>query len=199
MDNQNIAFCFKGQRNYVHGTDIYNRLYETVLKDQIQSDASFDLSFHGVATTNLKCLETPPEDENLLKFACKYFDQTGERKILYGVENNEAINCRYEYPEENICSLSTINTELQKISLAQDSSFSFIENCVALNKFLLETLFPDVNGKWYFTRLQLKKFQINTIYPLEIRFQSNFNFKLLKSEIYVEDESVGFIYFSLVS
>jgi len=67
-----------------------------------------------------------------------------------------------------------------------------------LNKYLLENLFPDVEGKLYFTRFQLNKIPETQIYPLRLQLKSNFNFKLIKTEIFIGEESIGFIYFSLV-
>lgn len=190
-----LEFCFKGSRTYVHGTDIYNVLIEKL--DGKISQGMFDLSFHGVAQENLTLQsEKPHEDE--IKFACKYITAEGTKKTLYGKEDGREVKCRYEYPEENICHLSRLNLSNNEVNLMEATSFSFIENTVALNKYLLENLFPDVLGKWYFTRLQLKKIFIDAEYPLKLVLKANFNFKLTKSEIFIKDTSVGFVYFSLV-
>jgi hypothetical protein len=47
---------------------------------------------------------------------------------------------------ENICNVSELNLANKEVVLNTNSSFSFSENAVALNKYLLENLFPDVNG-----------------------------------------------------
>jgi len=196
MKQYSLEFCFKGSRQYVHGTDIYNKLIAT-LKDEM-SNEKVDLSFHGVAKTNLNLNIQKPADEKLLKFVFKFMNKEGNREVLYAVENSETIECRYEYPEEDICQLSNVDIENQKISLDQDSSYTFVENAVALNKYLLENLFPDVEGKWYFTRFQLATIPNEAIYPLRLELRANFNFKLTKTEIFIDQQSVGFIYFSLV-
>jgi len=197
MKKHNLEFCFKGNRTYVHGTDIYNNIFEHLknIEDEI---STIDLSFHGIAKKNIEISEERPKDENLLKFAYKYNDMQNNRVVLYGIENDHAVECRYEYPEEDICNLSDLNLENQEVTLKKDSSFSFIENTVAINKYLLEKLFPEVEGKWYFTRLQIKKIPYDKIYPLKLVLKANFNFKLTKTEILIDDESIGFIYFSLV-
>ena len=197
MDTEkNIEFSFKGNRKYIHGTDIFNKVIH-LLKDHFVKN-KFDLSFHGIANKNIKVIQNKPSDDALIKFVCKYTTKTNERKILYGIENAEEIKDQYEYPEENISKLAKINLERKMIRLESNSSFSFIENAVALNKYLLENLFPNINGKWYFTRLQLNELSSNNDYPLEITLKANFNFKLTKSEIFIGDQSIGFIYFSLV-
>lgn len=195
MEKYDLEFCFKGSRTYIHGTDIFNKVIE-LLKNEIKNE-KIDLSFHGVAKTNMDLVDEKPCDEELLKFAFKYMDKEENRKILYGIENKIIVECRYEYPEEDICEVATLDLENQKITLEKNTSYSFVENTVAVNKYLLENLFPDVNGKWYFTRFQLNKIPEN-IYPLRLELRANFNFKLTKTEISINDESIGFIYFSLV-
>ncbi len=191
-----LEFCFKGNRTYVHGTDIYNKIVEILNNDM--KDTKIDLSFHGVAKKNILLSNKKPENENLIKFVCKYTGENNERKILYGMERNHNITCQYTYPEEEICQLSDLDLENKEINLNTDTSYSFIENSVALNKYLLENLFPDVNGKWYFTRLQLLDVTTKKTYPLKLVLKANFNFKLTKTEIFISDKSMGYIYFSLV-
>lgn len=188
-------FCFKGSRTYVHGTDIFNKIIET-MKDNIKNE-KIDLSFHSIVKTNIDLIIEKPNNENLIKFAFKYTDKDNNRQILYGIENNLDVECRYEYLEEDICKLSVLDLKNKSVTLDKDSSYSFVENTVAINKYLLENLFPDVNGKWYFTRFQLNEIPDN-IYPLRLELKANFNFKLTKTEIFIKDKSFGFIFFSLV-
>jgi len=197
MQKDSLEFCFKGSRTYIHGTDIYNKILD-FLKDIEIEQTKFDLSFHGIAKTNMEISQNKPEDETLLKFAFKYLDKDNKKNVLYGIENNIPVSCRYEYPEEDICNLSELNLDNKEITLTQNSSFTFVENTVAINKYLLENLFPDIEGKWYFTRFQIKKVPSPHNYPLKLVLKANFNFKLTKTEIYIDDESIGFIYFSLL-
>ena len=195
MEQYNLEFCFKGNRNYVHGTDIYQKVFD-LLSHEIEE--KFDLSFHGIATKNMKLSHQVPTDESLIKFVCKHIDKSKNKVVLYGIEIDSKIECRYNYLEEDICALSQVNISKQELILTKDSSYSFIENSVALNKYLLEKLFPDANGKWYFTRLQLEQLPKKISYPLKLNLKANFNFKLTKTEIFIENQSIGFIYFSLV-
>lgn len=194
-----MDFCFKGSRTYVHGTDIYNQLV-AYLQDKNETILSLDLSFHGIAKNNLILSNKKPDDETSLKFAFKYMDINNKKQILYGSKSNKTIDCRYEYNEDMICKVSMLDIKKQTVELNEDTGYSFIENIVALNKYLLENLFPDVQGKWYFTRLQLKENmnEYNTISSTRLIFKSNFNFKLIKTEIFVNNKTLGFIYFSLV-
>lgn len=196
MLKKSLRFCFKGNRKYIHGTDIYNKLLELLEEYNIKKE-KFDISFHGIAKNNINLSNKYPMDEDKLKFACKYLDSDGIKQTLYGIENFETVDCRYEYPEEKICKLTELDTKKEEVCLKKDTTFSFVENVVATNKHLLENIFPEVNGKWYFTRLQLKEIP-ETIYPLKLVLKANFNFKLTKTEITIGNKVVGNIYFSLV-
>ncbi|MBL4711036.1 MAG: hypothetical protein JKX75_00790 [Gammaproteobacteria bacterium] len=199
MNNDyNLEFCFKGKRNYVHGTDIYNKVIKNLDKNQIIY-SNIDFSFHGVSQENLRISKIKPLDEKNLKFVYKYKNKNNQQEVFYATQDNSSIDCRYEYDEESISTLSQMDIEKQEINLSVPTSYTFIENVVANNKFLLEQLFPQADGKWYFTRLQLhEKIDENNIYPLRLLFKNNFNFKLTKTEISLNDKLVGFIYFSLV-
>ena len=190
----NLEFCFKGNRSYIHGTDIFSKLVEQV------GDRSFniDLVLHGITTNNMSFTDEKPKQKKEIKVILNY--QYNEEKIkLFGTETDAKVNCRYAYNEEAIVKNSIVNIAEKNILLKMPANFSFIEHIVAMNKALLENLYTDLEGKWYFTRLQLKKnIPIHQIQSLELSFKSNFNFKLTKTAILVNREEIGFIYFSLV-
>lgn len=191
-----FEFCYKGERGYVHGTDIYNQLMLFLTDSKIEC-SSADLSFHGVTKNNLTFVldELPPEKD--AKFIFKYTDQSGQKKSIFGLENDHPVKCRYPYNENEIYEKALIDISAQRLVIEEDTSYSFIENIVALNKFLLEQLFPNVIGKWYFTRIQLKEIPQKK-FPVTLVFKSHFNFKLTKTEIMVDSKVIGYIYFSLV-
>ncbi len=188
-----LDFCFKGSRKYVHGTDIFTKLTENYNNDM----KNIDLAFHAITVRNMTFfIEKPKNSEIKVTFRCLL----NENKIkLFGIENNSSVNCQYEYMEEKIVENSLINIPEENIILQTQTEYSFIEHIVAMNKALVETLYSDVQGKWYFTRLQLKEFiSMSDISSLQLTLKSNFQFKLTKSAILVNDLEVGFIYFSLI-
>jgi len=187
-----VNFCFKGERKYVHGTDICTKLTE--MYPDIQK---FDIAFHGITTNNMTFFSKKPDNTDIkVTFKCDNGSQTIK---LFGIENDLPVQCRYEYLEEKIVNSSIINIPEESISLQEKTQYTFIEHIVAMNKALLETLFQNIDGKWYFTRLQLKeKIEMKKIISLKLTLTSNFQFKLTKSTISVNDKEVGFIYFSLI-
>lgn len=189
----NLDFCFKGSRQYVHGTDIFTKLIEEYNNDI----KNIDIAFHGITINNMTFSTDKPETEEVrVTFRSLYNDN----KIkLFGVENESSVNCRYEYLEEKITANSSVDVTEESIALNTPTEYSFIEHIVAMNKALLENLYPEVNGKWYFTRLQLKEnIDMSDISSLKLILRSNFQFKLTKTAIIVNEKEVGFIYFSLI-
>jgi len=185
-----LEFCFKGSRTYVHGTDIFTKLTGYY-------GNNIDLVFHAIVINGLTFFTEKPEG-NEVKVTLKC-QKNGKKIKLFGIENNSIVNCRYEYNEEKIIENSVVDIMEKNICLNSPTEFSFIEHIVAMNKALLEKLFNDISGKWYFTRLQLNdNIHMSDVLSLQLIFKSNFQFKLTKSALIVNNVEVGFIYFSLI-
>ncbi|MCI0732557.1 MAG: hypothetical protein L0Y38_01885 [Methylococcaceae bacterium] len=110
-------------------------------------------------------------------------------------EANDFTAGRYEYDEDRIISLCSL--EGSAIVLTSESSYTFIENIVAMNKHLHQCLFPDAGGKWFFTRADLDS-GCNARERIELRFKHNMNYRLTRSDILVNGKKLGDLYFSLV-
>lgn len=187
-----LEFCFKGSRKYVHGTDIFTK----ILEQHSNSIENIDIAFHGITVNNMAFYTDKPKDEVKVTFRC----HNDSNKIkLFGIENNINITCQYEYIEEKIATNSSVDMSEKSIILNTPTEYSFIEHIVAMNKALVEKLYTDIDGKWYFTRLQLhNNINMSDITKLQLILKSNFQFKLTKSAILIDDNEVGFIYFSLI-
>ena len=189
-----LNFCFKGNRQYVHGTDIYTKLIELYNNDV----KKLDIAFHGVTIKNITFYTSKPDGYDI-KVTCKCI-HNNEKIKLFGIENDSNINCRYEYLEEKIVENSIVTLAEENILLKTPTEYSFIEHIVAMNKALVESLYPDINGKWYFTRLQLKEpVNMSDITSLQLVLKANFQFKLTQSVIIANEIEVGYIYFSLIT
>lgn len=191
-----LDFCFKGERDYVHGSDIFNKLSDILQNSGIEN-REMDFSIHGISRSNLTVTTEKPDDLTSIRFALKYVGENDLKESLYGIENQRKIECRYAYPEGLIVEKIISGENEFEAELREDSSFTFIENLLVLNKFLVNRIILNQNGKWYFTKLQLKKNVSSDFLPLKLVFKNNFNYKFTKTEIFVNSESVGFVYFSL--
>lgn len=186
-----LRFCFKGSRNYVHGTDIVASLLKQFPNGLI---TDLDVKFNGVVLTNLVMTEGT-EQTNAKVNVRLLID--GLPKVLKLTENAQEINCRYDYDEDKIITDCHLDIESQHIKQKSLTSYTLCENFVAMNKALLQALFPDEDGKWYFTRLEQKRIVPNDTL-ITVKLIKNFNFRLTKSDILIGDEVIGSVYFTMV-
>lgn len=184
-------FCFKGARQYVHGTDIVATLFKAMADKSL---TQIDLKFNGITKTNLDLVEGLSSEQ--AKVNIRWLEQ-GHEKQYQLVENDEPIDCRYEYNEKLIIEKTTLDLASQTIHLNESTRFTLCENFVAMNKYLLQQLFPDEAGKWYFTRLE-QTMLIDDNALISVKLIKNFNFRLAKSDILLNGEIIGSVYFTMV-
>jgi len=194
MKEHQSSFCFKGDRKYVHGTDIFNELNE-----RVRSASTIDFVLHGVTKQQLIFSDQLPAKVSNVKVVF-IFGKNDEKHRLYGTENGKGVRCRYDYSETNIYQCCELSIKDKNIVLLRDPGYTFIEKVVAMNKKLLETLFSEVVGKWYMTRIRLNSKswkQCST--GMTIEFKDNLHFRLVRSEIFdAHSVKIGELYFSLV-
>ena len=186
-----LNFCFKGARQYVHGTDIVAALLKTMAHKSL---TQIDIKFNGITKTNLDLIEGQGSDQ--AKVNLRWLEH-GQKKHYQLIENGESIECRYEYNEDLVIEKITLDLASQTIHLNQSTGLTLCENFVAMNKYLLQKLFPNEIGKWYFTRLEQTGL-IDDDALVSVKLIKNFNYRLTKSDILLNDEVIGSVYFSMV-
>jgi hypothetical protein len=189
--SQSMQFCFKGNRTYVQGPDIVAALYKYFGGLDI---TDVDLKFNGISSTNLDLIEGDQAENAKVNI---HLNHNGEAKSFQLVENGQVIDCRYDYDEQKVTQLCDLNIENKQVSLKGITNYTLCENFVAMNKYLLNSLFPEENGKWYFTRLEQKR-MIPDNALISVKLIKNFNFRLTKSDILFEDDVIGSVYFTMV-
>lgn len=200
MKSQDVLMRFKGDRSYIQGPDIFNLMMDVAKAQEQATNVRF--SVHGFVCTprgRILFMESMKEFSGIanLKARCQ-FDLDGKTHWLGLIEGSDEDNTgeRYPYNEELI--IKECRLEGETIQLEAVSPFTFIESIVAMNKHLLQKLFPDATGKWIFTRLDLAR--ISAAHEgIRLKFVSNLNFRLTKSEVWVGDDKLGDIYFSVVN
>ena len=194
-------FRFKGDRDYVHGTDLYQTLTGHLFAHGMTALEDIDMTIHQISRTNLAgdlAPSLPEQPLGKVAVAFKFVHQHQPYRIALS-ENGEPIKERYPYSEDEIGKVCRIDAGAKSIHCGQETQYSNIEALVAMNKLLLKTLFPAAPGKWYFTRLQLRQ-PVNAPpwKSIELDFLSHFNFKLTKTRIRADGAEAGYVYFSLV-
>lgn len=198
MQISQVEFQFKGSRDYIQGPDLFNGM----LPDDYPIESLHNIRFIAhqfvrspscrlYRTTDRNELSSIPE----ISARCQFdFDRTTHWLALEVCADGKQ-GGRCEYDEASIIALCTVAGKA--IELNGTSPYSFIETLVSMNKYLHQRLFPEAEGKWIFTRVDLN-IGSDQHDRLQLRFKHNMNFRLTKSEILVNGQSLGDLYFSLV-
>jgi len=186
-----LNFCFKGNRAYIQGPDIVAALLKHFSSAKL---TDLDLKFNGITSTNLDLIDGDSVDKAKVNIRVSL---SGEQKIMQLVENNTPVECRYDYDEDKVIAACELDSQNQQIHLVQNTGYTLCENFVAMNKYLLQQLFPDEQGKWYFTRLE-QKYILPDDALITVKLIKNFSFRLTKSDFLLNGEVVGSVYFTMV-
>lgn len=188
--SHSLKFCFKGDRDYVHGTDIVPAIFQYFEKDAL---TDIDIKFNSMSKTGLDLCEGDDAREASVNIRLL---QNSEPKFYQLVENGQAITCRSEYDEQQILDQSLLDIEKKSVSLNSVTGFSLSENFVAMNKYLLLSLFPEAEGKWLFTRLeQFERLPDDLL--ITVVFKKNFKFRLVQSSVHSGEKHIANLYFTL--
>jgi hypothetical protein len=149
-----LSLAFKGEREYIHGTDVINESIKQ-LKDL---NKNITVQFHEMLYFPVVLVEIPfMELSNFKKLndvsgSITYKTKHGDKKLLVLVQNNEKkISDRYEHDESIIIEGYVINDKT--ISQNYKNHGSFIERVVSLYKKLLNTIVSK--EFWLFVRIDL--------------------------------------------
>lgn len=186
-----LSFCFKGNRDYVQGPDIVAAVLKQFSAEEV---VDLDFKFNGIVSTNLDLIEGGKVDDAKVNVRLTV---NGDPKSLQLIEFGQPIECRYEFDEGQILECCSLDIEAQSIELQNSTAYTSCENLVAMNKHLLQNLYPQEKGKWYFTRLE-QKHPISDDALITVKLIKNFNFRLTKSDIFISNEVVGSVYFTMV-
>ena len=196
-----LEFCFKGNRTYVQGPDIF----DAVLK-------KMNIRYGKEKITNIKYSAYEMLHSNADVYFLEQFNKNDFSKInsiitfkldakkttVVVVENDDTIECSTEYSEDIVRCNSVINNDT--IIFNNSLPDSLTEIIVSMNKYYLQRTVTN-KGKWIVTKFEYNNLiDIENIEEKELKLEltNNFNNKLTKSVIKVNNLVVGFIYFSLV-
>jgi hypothetical protein len=194
-------YCFKGDRNYVHGSDIYNSIEAYVRKSFKSPVTDFDFAIHHVSYSNMsfKVLDHEPvQPQSTPAVVCKFRSEE-EQKLLFLFDSDKKVECRYAYDEDSIVRSSRIDLGTKNIFVKNTTVYTPVEVVIALNKLLMQNIFKGEKGKWFFTRLMLKRMlPESSSAEFLITMTKNLSYRLTSSTIKIGDEYYGDIFFSLI-
>lgn len=202
MIKMNADFKFKGDRKYIHGPDIYNSI-ASAFKEKF-SNANIEKmtlsvlkrsgQHQSIFFTNRK------EDLAESDLNCRFQIDLKTGEIVFGglSDRGEVVTESYAYDESHYVTKSFIKEST--IKLNGSLPHNTVEAITSLNKQLLSEI-CKTNGKWIFIKLELNDFLVDSVSVSEIRINAvKFDSpRMTKSEIWINDRMIGFIYFSNVS
>ena len=151
-----IVFSFKGNRDYIHGTDIFDKILDTVGVLFKEYPNKMKGSFHQPLESNaiLRIYDDAGELhlENLNALFSFQLKNSSYHACL--TEVNSQITSSYEYDEKRVLDKMIIERETAR--MVAKSSYTYIEQMVAMTKKLHLTLYPDVAPKWLFTKIEIQ-------------------------------------------
>ena len=195
-------FGFKGNRNYVTGSDIYpaalhiaRELWERY-PDEVMGTFHKLLKSQGIF--RLRSGEKGNSSEDIYARFIFRFGESKHELVLNAT--NQPISDTRPYDEEDVLRFSEMSTK--SIRMIVRSDYSYIEQIIAMTKRLHHVVYTDVHDKWLFTKLHIKDRIAPEDYcksALEIRAERKIQNILSQSSIFVNDSPVGHIFYSAVS
>jgi len=168
-----IYFEFKADRNYLHGTDMFNKVSELLGDEHI-----LDISFRS--TTDRQCLLSEEKSGHVIAII------KTQSRTLYLIESDVTIDNRYDFDEDDLVVSSIVNGD--KISMQLDENYSYIENVVALTKKLNNCLDKPASGKWLFGQYRSELDHRSFKGLLEIKSSKRIKSRFSENLIYLNGE-----------
>lgn len=201
MKKYNLEFCFKGSRTYVQGPDIFDAVLVQINENftqEVITDIKYSAHEMLLANANVVFTKNFHKDDFDKINSIITFKVNNEKITAIVVENNNKITCTNDYSEDIVRNNSRINGKA--ILFKNTISDSLTEIIVSMNKYYLQkTVTKD--GKWIVTKFEymnLADIQNISNKELHLELTNNFNNKLTKSKILVDNVLVGYLYFSLI-
>ena len=189
---------FKGDRDYLHGTDVLPIALHALSDGRpLSGIRDIDIAFHALARNGLTLrADVPAAQEAKAQLACSI---DGTRHKLFLVEDGRPVTQRSPYPEDQIVAATSIDAESHIATSKGVMPFTNIERWVAMTKALHQAVFPGAVGKWLFARGKFAAYVDAQGEPVEhqVRVESDFGGKLTRSTLRVDGHGIGEIYFAL--
>lgn len=189
MADMLLALKFKGERDYVHASDVFNLLegFFSVMGGEVMT-----LSFTRFTRQKLVVFFEPPSAGGFVAKGA-FSDSKGQSRSFWLVESDFSVEERYAFEEARITQRSVLQEDV--VELQGMEHYSLIEHVIALTKYLNYSLSPDVDGKWVFGQLKLKRAMPKSAGLLRIIRQNVVANRFSVNQIEVDGQPVGEIRF----
>lgn len=186
-----MKFPLKGDRNYIHGTDIFSWLEDAVRQEK--SGILKSLSFKRFAVREL-FLDFDPQHAQSPVCTGNYVTATGEEVAFAVIEGHaDGALGRKPYDEDGMLAGAVLSGN--RISMQAPQGFTNIEILVAMTKRLCYALQVPEAGKWVFGHIHLAAPLPKRMGEVAIENRSILNKRFAVNRVTVDGEEVAEIRF----
>lgn len=200
MKRVDIPFCFKGGRQYIHGTDMLDKGAEFLEGEFGAPLEELEFVIHAMTSRNLLLYVYPARSapvntaSQIAELKFKVADKSWDARYF---ESSDIPDCRYAYDEDVVVDICTLSILERKIVLQQEAPHSEIETLVAMTKVLHRNIFPHAEGSWVFCRWSSPRWPLsNSLKGVSVKLIHSLGTRLTRSEVSLEGKVLGYIYFS---
>ena len=195
MRTDRLHIDFKGNRRYLHGTDLFDALVALNGGSSGGRLADVRMSFYRPITHCVEAVRMQHGSVAELRPAALFESRVDGEPAVWALRERpgEAVSGRRPYDEEGVAAGAVVTG--RSISQVQPTPYTFIERVVALHKRLLNQLHEAGGAKWWFGRIELKKVPPASA-TLRLEVETELGGRLIKSSIEADGQRVGSIYFS---
>lgn len=195
--HEGLALRFKGERTYLHGTDVYDAAVRCLRARWPGIDGRCRFAFHRMATRPLAVAIAPFGGARPAGCVAEMHVTGGAAQVsAWFTERAGTVEGRYPYDEDAVvrdCALGEA-----EISMHEPPPVRPIEALVAMTKRLHYAVARPERGRWLFVRLDLKRLlREDDARGMRIRLNGLPRPALTRSDIFVRDEPLGAIFFAV--
>lgn len=194
MQSFQLPARYKGGRNYIHGTDLFDATQAVIATRSQHFASKFEIAFNAMATQGVTLFFEAPNEFKPCGTGT-YWD-INEKHKFWLVEDGRVVSQHVDYPESLVTDRATFEAESAQVSIAPNVVFSNIEVWVPMIKILHLRLFPDAIGKWVFVRAKLTNYSPNRgAGHFEVALASRVGQKITRNEVFLDGQKAGDIFF----
>lgn len=186
-----LKFAFKGNRDYVHGTSLFNAL-ACAASQQGLAHGKIDVSFKHMIRNPVCVLEqrSPMSEDSVV---ARVSGQNDEHFVLCLNEASQTETAdRQEFDEPEVCRGAVIGDKC--IVQENPHHHDRIELLVSLCKKMHQECI-DSSKRWVFSRYD-GQFPIPTLGKVELQISKQIGTRLTCSDVLVNDQKIATMYFS---
>lgn len=198
MKTRTLDIPFKGARDYIHGTHLFDLALKVLSEDIGQVPGEFEIAFHRMAYKQVELIwgtEAAPDNAFAAGSA-----STAEVRIRFWFRELEAPpSNRQPYPEDEIVENLTFDADFSQARLDIPFAYSDMELWVSMIKAMHQLRFADATGKWVFARAKLRSY-IPDHPPMlhRVSLAATLGTRLTRNEVYLNNEKIGDVFFAMM-